>query len=264
MPVSSPGIRRWPPRGLLLSQNLSSTEAEEHTVSLGSSSMVPARRPDVLVVILAAGREVVAVTAAGDRAAAAPTRNMPAIGRKRGDRVQLAIGSDVARRLPRAGRKPAGDVFDRAADRVAAVQRSLRAAQHFDPFDVVDVEHRALRAVEVDVVEIEADALLEAGDRILLADAADEGGQRRVGAARGFERDVRRGVADVGDVERALALELLAGIAVTATGTSGSTSARRRAVTTISSFARGAPAWSRPWPAAPRLRSRPGPRPEPR
>ena len=65
---------------------------------------------------------------------------------------------------------------------------------------------------EIDVVEIEADALLEAGDRVLLADAADEGGQGRVGAARGFERDVGRGVADVGDVDRALALELLAGI----------------------------------------------------
>jgi hypothetical protein len=38
--------------------------------------------------------------------------------------------------------------------------------------DVVDVEHGGLRAVEVHVVEIEADARLEAGDR-------DPAGRRR-------------------------------------------------------------------------------------
>ena len=73
------------------------------------------------------------------------------------------------------GREPAGHIFDRAADRVAAVKRALRTAQHLDALDVVDVEHRRLRAVEVDVVEIEADALLETRDRVLLANAADEG-----------------------------------------------------------------------------------------
>jgi hypothetical protein len=60
--------------------------------------------------------------------------------------------------------------------------------------------------------EVDADAAFEAGDRILLADAADEGGQRRVGAARRFQGHVRRGVADVGNVERALILQLLARI----------------------------------------------------
>ena len=82
----------------------------------------------------------------------------------------------------------AGDVLDRAADGIFAVQRALRAAQHFDAFEVVDVGQRALRAGHVDVVEVDADALLVAGDRILLADAADEGGQRGVGAARAFQR----------------------------------------------------------------------------
>jgi hypothetical protein len=91
-------------------------------------------------------------------------------------------------------------VLDRAADRVAAVERALRAAQHLDPLDVVDFEHRRLGSVQVDVVEIEADARLEAGDRVLLADAADEGGERRVGAARRLEGDVRRGVGQSGDV----------------------------------------------------------------
>jgi hypothetical protein len=47
---------------------------------------------------------------------------------------------------------------------------------------------------------------------VLLADAANEGGQGAVGAARSFERGVGRGVADVGDVDRAFALELRAGI----------------------------------------------------
>src|SRR3546814_1814989 len=56
---------------------------------------------------------------------------------------------------------------------------------------VVDVEHRRLRAVEIDVVEIDADPGLEARHRVLLADAADEGGEGRIGAARIFERGVR-------------------------------------------------------------------------
>src|SRR3546814_1786820 len=52
-------------------------------------------------------------------------------------------------------------VFDRAADRVAAVERALRPAQHLDPLDVVYVEHRGLRAVQINVVEIDADARSE-------------------------------------------------------------------------------------------------------
>src|SRR3546814_2735738 len=68
---------------------------------------------------------------------------------------------------------------------------------------VVDVEHRRLRAVEIDVVEIDADPGLEARHRVLLADAADEGGEGRIGAARIFERGVRRHVGDGGDVDGA-------------------------------------------------------------
>ena len=71
-----------------------------------------------------------------------------------------------------------GDILDRAADSVAAIKRALRAAQHFDPLDIVDIEHGGLRAVEIDVVKIDPDALLEARNRVLLADAADEGGER--------------------------------------------------------------------------------------
>src|SRR3546814_14994792 len=66
------------------------------------------------------------------------------------------------------------DVLDRAADGVAAVKRALRTAQHLDALHIVDVEHGGLRTVEVHVVEIEADAGLEARDRVLLADAAKD------------------------------------------------------------------------------------------
>ena len=51
-----------------------------------------------------------------------------------------------------------GHVLDRTADRVAAVQRALRAAQHFEALDVVDVEHRTLGAGHVHVVNVETDA----------------------------------------------------------------------------------------------------------
>ena len=58
--------------------------------------------------------------------------------------------------------EPPGDIFDRAADGVAAIKRALRPAQHFDPLDIVDIEHRSLRTIEVDVVEVDPDALFEA------------------------------------------------------------------------------------------------------
>src|SRR3546814_5575826 len=100
----------------------------------------------------------------------------------------------MIRRPPRSTRTdtlfPYTTLF-RSADRVAAIERALRPAQDFDALDVVDVEHRGLGAVQIDVVEIDADALFEARDRVLLADAADAGAERRVRAARDFERGVR-------------------------------------------------------------------------
>src|SRR3546814_1829614 len=53
-------------------------------------------------------------------------------------------------------------------------------------------------------------SLFEARDRVLLADAADEGAERRVRAARDFERGVRGRRANVGDVDRAGLFERLA------------------------------------------------------
>ena len=127
--------------------------------------------------------------------------------------MRLVVGTDLrgllSREAPLAPERAlwivgqaASDIFDGAADRVAAIERALRTAQDLDPLDVVDVEHRALRPIQVDIVEINADALFEAGNRVLLADTANECGQCTVGAARRFERGVGRRVADVGDVDR--------------------------------------------------------------
>src|SRR3546814_21194699 len=93
-------------------------------------------------------------------------------------------------------------VFDRAADRVAAVERALRPVQHLDPLDVVYVEHRGLRAVEINVVDIDAEACLEPRHRNLLAEAADERGERRVVAGRRLERDRGTGWRELGDGAR--------------------------------------------------------------
>src|SRR3546814_19109003 len=57
---------------------------------------------------------------------------------------------------------------------------------------------------------MDADARFEARDRALLADAADEGAERRGRAARAFERGVRGLRANVGDVDRAGLFERLA------------------------------------------------------
>ena len=83
-------------------------------------------------------------------------------------------------------------VLDCACNRVLAVQRALRAAQHFDALDVVNIEQGALRPRDVDVVEVDADARLEAPQRVVLADAADVGIDRASGRAPRVDLDVRR------------------------------------------------------------------------
>ena len=56
------------------------------------------------------------------------------------------------------------------------------------------------------------DTLLEAGDWVLLANAADERGEGRVGGARSLKRHVRRGFADGGDIARARRVELVGAV----------------------------------------------------
>ena len=104
-------------------------------------------------------------------------------------------------------RQPCGHVFDCAADRVAAVKRALRPAQHFDPLDIIDVENSGLRAIEIDIVHIQTDARLEAGDRVLLSHAADEGGQRRIRTAADFQRQVRYDLGNFGQFLGAAAFQ---------------------------------------------------------
>ena len=105
---------------------------------------------------------------------------------------ELAVGADREPEFDlRLVRQPACDVLDRTANGIAAVQRALRTAEHFDAINLVEIEYRRMWTIEIDVIDIQPDTRLEAGDRVLLADAANERGQSRVGAARNLERDVR-------------------------------------------------------------------------
>jgi hypothetical protein len=83
--------------------------------------------------------------------------------------------------------------LDRAADGVASGQRALRATQDLDTLEVEQVEHRAGQRGVVHVVHIDADAGLQRGVEIALADAADRGGDGGPeGRALRLEGDVRR------------------------------------------------------------------------
>ncbi len=103
--------------------------------------------------------------------------------------VAAAGRRDVERRI--FGDDVAGHVLDGARERVLAVQGALRAAQHFDALDVIHVEQGALRTRDVHVVQVDADARLEAPQRVVLSDAADIGVDRAGGRAPGIHFDVR-------------------------------------------------------------------------
>ena len=176
-------------------------QTEEQVLGRGPFDAQTTRR-DVLVVVLRARGQVRAVAVAriaGDRAADA--QGVGQGRRARGDQVDLIIAAIGAlQRQLRVLTQALGDVLDRAADGVAAVESALRSPQDLQPLDVEDVQDRALRTGHIDVVDIEADARLEAPQRVLLADAADEAGQSRVGAARDLDRGVRRLLLQGGDV----------------------------------------------------------------
>ncbi len=169
----------------------------------------------VLVVILRSGGEVSAESLAGeDGAAAADAEAALSQGKcETADDIGLVIAAvSGAECHSRHIAQPAGDVFDRSADGVAAVEGSLRTSKHLDPLDVVNVEHCALRTVQVDVVQIDADAVFETGHRVLLADSADECGEGGVGPSRRLQSHVGRRLGDVGNVYGPRLLELLARI----------------------------------------------------
>ena len=74
--------------------------------------------------------------------------------------AQPDLAAELAGRLLR-------DEVDRAADRILAVERALRAAQHLDPLQIDGIERRAGRFRDRHAVEIEPDRLIarEAGIR---------------------------------------------------------------------------------------------------
>jgi hypothetical protein len=63
--------------------------------------------------------------------------------------------------------------LDRAADRVLAVERALRAAQDLDAIHVKEVELVAANTGKIDVVDIDADGRVESLECVGLADAAN-------------------------------------------------------------------------------------------
>ncbi len=113
---------------------------------------------------------------------------------------------DVERGFVLARRLTGNDV-DRAAQRVLAVERPLRSAQHLDPFQVEQFELRAEGARLEDAVDIDGDArigrqIVDVAD----AEAADLENQavRSVAAAR-LQHKVRRVFREIGgglDLER--------------------------------------------------------------
>ncbi len=156
----------------------------------------------VLVVVVLAVHDVGAVAVVvegGDRAADAERVGDGQVA----SRHEVALVVIAERRLEvqlRLLRELLRHVLDRAADRVAPVQRSLRAAQDLDALQIVDVLQRALRSREVHVVDVDSNALLVTGDRILLADAADVRGERTVRCARSLQRGVRGEIGEPRDV----------------------------------------------------------------
>ena len=102
--------------------------------------------------------------------------------------------------------------LDGTTFRVAAGERALRAAQHFDALHVHEVEVRTRQAGVVHVVDIHTDARLVSRVEVDLAETTDGGGdgvteRRRSGA----QDDAGRAVRDGGQVGGATRLELFTG-----------------------------------------------------
>jgi len=180
-------------------------DPDEGRFAIAAHLQAHAAAPDILVVVFEARGEIVAETAPRKPRNRAADADQVADRCRSGDHAFRLVVSAVGSANAYRGilRQAARDVFYGPADRVAAIERALRPAQHLDALDIVDIQHRGLRPVEIDVVEIDADALLEPRNGVLLADAADKGRQRRIGGSAGFQRDVGYALPDIGDVERA-------------------------------------------------------------
>src|SRR3954452_2799911 len=85
--------------------------------------------------------------------------------------VVVASGQADAR-LERVGRLP-GDDVDRAADRVATVERPLRTPKDLDPLHVQKVHGRHRGVCDVDTIKVNGGARIGTGDRGVRANPAD-------------------------------------------------------------------------------------------
>src|SRR5690606_15526394 len=96
----------------------------------------------------------------------------------------------------------AAEPLDRAADRVLARQRALRAAQDLDPVEVDEVERGTERDAVVDVVDVDADARFVRELEVVLADAADvdRGGLRAAALSARREADAGRALGELLDI----------------------------------------------------------------
>ncbi len=101
----------------------------------------------------------------------------------------------------------AGLDADRARSGVAAKQRALRPAQHFDALHVGKVEDRAARRRDVDAIEIDRGLLVRAGDDAVAQRAADREDRQLRAADRGAHVDARRHARQIDDVGDAIGPE---------------------------------------------------------
>ena len=100
--------------------------------------------------------------------------------------------------------------LDRPAGGVLAVQRALRAAQHFHALDVEQADQPALDARVVDVIDIHAHARVEGLQCVRLANAADEDVHRRGRAAALHDVHVRHRALQAVDAVRLQVLHVIA------------------------------------------------------
>ena len=89
-----------------------------------------------------------------------------------GPHFRGAAGREPHGRLGLVGRRP-GNQVHRAADNVAAVERPLRSAEHFDSLEVQKVSEQTRRAGQVDPVEIHGGTRVGPGKDGIGADAAN-------------------------------------------------------------------------------------------